>query len=225
MSKIRHVTQLELDQFGQLLANADDATSPQPLSADEIRQRSAAARVALDENGEMPTWADTYHRLINAGWPWRIAAFVAWSSMPKGKRWPKTQEELAIDVLGLTSDRAVATWRKKHPEIDQLIADLQADEMLEARGDVLHALKASASTVDYKHAPDRRMYFEMTGDLVSQKVAALMIKNEVPGGRLSRQNLKKFKYDELLALAGDLMGLDSDEESGPDQPAEDEARE
>jgi hypothetical protein len=163
---------MELENFvtdHEIGSDADSGSGLRPLSAEEMRKRSVAARYVLEEHVEENPgvdWAASYHKLINAGWPWRIAAWVAWSTVPKSLRWPKTQNELATEVLGLTSDRTIATWRKKFPTLDQLIADLQADEMLDARADVLNALKLSASNVDYKSHQDRKLYLEITGDYV-----------------------------------------------------------
>ena len=198
---IKRVTQLELEDFVQVQKIDDDPESGvgiQALSAAEVRKRSAAAQMTLRsrfEDGEQIDWADSYHQLINAGWPWRIAAWVAWMTMPKGRRWPKTQQDLAVDVLGLTSDRTIAAWRKKYPTLDQLIADLQADDMLDTRGDVLHALKTSASDPNYKHSPDRRLYLTMTGDYVEHKKLDL--------GKKSKGTLKELSDAELDALSGD----------------------
>ncbi|HAE59355.1 MAG TPA: hypothetical protein DCG54_07575 [Anaerolineae bacterium] len=200
---IRKVTQLELENFVSEhdIAAADESgrDAVLPLTAADVRIRAQAAHQALksyveDGNGDAD-WADTYHDLINAGWPWRMAAWVAWSTMPKSRRWPKSQEELATNVLGLTSDRVIATWRKKHPTLDQLIADLQASEMLDTRADVLRALKVSASDVDYKHSPDRRIYLTMTGDYSENK------KLEIT--RKAKSTVRDMSDAELDALSGD----------------------
>jgi len=202
--KLRRVTQLELEQFAESIQEAEALKGGQALSAQEVRERSMAAQLALRDrisDGEDETnhpteasWAECYHRLINAGWPWRMAAFVAWASMPKALRWPETQEKLATEVLGLNSDRQIATWRRKNPAIDQMIADLQADELLEARADVFGALKESASEADYKHAPDRRMYLEMTGDLENRLKVT---------GQSATGSLLKMTDADLLNLSGE----------------------
>ena len=201
---LKRVTQLELENFvtdHAVETDPDSGANARALSAEEVRKRSLAARQTLadklEHSGPEGDWSQTYHKLINAGWPWRMAAWVAWSSIPKSKRWPKTQDELAVDVLGLTSDRVIATWRKKFPALDQMIADLQADEMLEARADVFDALKQSASTPDYKHAPDRRIYLTMTGDYAERVDARINNTNK------ARTNLKDLSDAELDALSGD----------------------
>lgn len=199
---LRKVTQLEMENFvsDHDILSADEAgVGAQPLSAAEIRLRSESSRGALKNllknSDDDADWSNVYHDLINAGWPWRMAAWVAWSTMPKSRRWPRTQEELARDVLGLTSDRVIATWRKKHPTLDQLIADLQASEMLDARSDVLRALKISASEADYKHSPDRRIFLTMTGDYSENK------KLEI--SRKAKDTVRQMSEAELDVLIGD----------------------
>ncbi len=91
---------------------------------------------------------------------------MAWAASPKNSRWPRTQNELARDVLGLTSDRVIATWRKKYSDIDGAISLLQAAPMLAHRADVIAALVESASQADHRSNPDRKLFFEMTGDYV-----------------------------------------------------------
>ncbi len=54
-----------------------------------------------------------------------------------------------------------------------MIADLQADELLDARADVFHALKEMARTIDYKGASDRKVYLEMIGAYVPVTKLAL----------------------------------------------------
>lgn len=112
----------------------------------------------------VPTYYEQFLELMDAGWPWRVAAYIAWAASPKSGRWPKTQEDLAQVVLGLTSDRQIAKWRKNNPAISDLIASLQVAPMLEHRADVIQALIASASDPDYKGHGDRKLFLEITGD-------------------------------------------------------------
>ncbi len=137
------------------------------VSPDEARQRSEAAKKALQATGrevDHPGWIAQYQTLLDEGWPWRIAAYVAWAASPKRHRWPETQGDLATQVLGLTGPRQIHTWRKKYPEIDEVIGVLQAAPMLERRADAIAALVESASNPDHRNNPDRKLYFEMTGD-------------------------------------------------------------
>ena len=120
---------------------------PMPLDGiDEVldaneRERSENALAALAalrvrepiyaDNGEKlqevgsrdaePRWMELYRRLREAGWAWRVAVYIAWAAQPKKYRWPETQEELATRCLGLNSDRAIATWRKKNPKYNQAV--------------------------------------------------------------------------------------------------------
>ena len=167
---VKRVTQLELENFGIGLQNAEEADGKELLSVADIRAREllftstlkATGKIEADE--EIPSWADVYNQLLNANVRPRIAAYVAWATMPKKYRWPETQDKLAVEVLGLTSDRVIATWRKKYPEIDMMISELQAEAMLEYRPGAFHALGTVASDPSYRANPDRRLFFEMTKD-------------------------------------------------------------
>lgn len=190
MSRVRRITQLELEGFARELTGAEGAGEGKALTHVEIRVREMAAKEALKarliEKGftletteqrkaeadatvreekdleRAPSWAEQYHRLLNASIPWKIAAYIAWSTVPKRFRWPETQEELATDVLGLNSDRRIAEWRRKYAYIDQMIADLQAEAMLEYVPGAIHALGQVASDPSYRANPDRRTLFEIT---------------------------------------------------------------
>lgn len=161
-----------------LKLNLEDADRVETgfVSPEEARRRSVLARLALKnltpgpspigEGSEDPEWIERYRELLNAGWPWRVGCYIAWASSPRIGRWPETQQELATEVLGLTSDRVIATWRKKNPTIDSLIAEWQALPLLEHRADVMRALAKSASNPDHRSNPDRKVFLEMTGDYV-----------------------------------------------------------
>lgn len=203
----KRVTQLELENFASGIVNADEADGNGLLSVADVRAREILFKKILVDNekmletDEIPSWAEVYQNLLNAGVRARIAAFVAWATMPKKYRWPKTQEELATDVLGLTSDRAIATWRKKFPEIDMMISELQAESMLEFRPGAFHALGTMASELTYRTAADRRLFFEMTKDYTPrQKIES----DDGKGvGRKVLDQLKKKSTAELLDLLGD----------------------
>jgi hypothetical protein len=174
------------------------------VSPEEARRRSLLAfrgmNSAAMEEGEGAGWVDRYRDLLNAGWPWRVACYIAWASSPRIGRWPATQQALAADVLGLTSDRVIATWRKKNPTIDQLIAEWQALPLLEHRADVFAALAKSASDPDHRHNPDRKVYLEMTGDYVPR--AKLDVRtSEV-------EDLSQMSDAELDKLARQIRGED-----------------
>ena len=168
----------------------------QRLSADEIRLRSETARQVSEGRDDLK-WMEEYARLRDGGWDWRVAAYIAWASSPRSSRIPKTQDELAINHLGLTSDRAIATWRKKNPAIDEMIAMLQASPLWDYRAEVFSALTENAVKPDYKTHNDRKLFLELTGDYVpSSKLAAMITKNG-----FSKNDLADMSDDELLKLA------------------------
>lgn len=200
---IRAVTQLELENFGSAFASAEEADGGDRIpTAVEIRESEMAARLALKEKldgDELPSWADIYHRLLQAGWRWRLAAYAAWSSTPKTGRWPKTQDELATKVLGLTSDRVIATWNKRFPTLQQVIFDLSSNDLMDVRSDVFAALKFMAMQRDYKANADRKIYLEMIGAYVpTSKLAA-----ELKRRGISTDDLADMTDDELRLIAGE----------------------
>lgn len=171
------------------------------ISYQEAQQISAAARMAFDQlrltdrDDAGRGWFDDYLKLVEQGWPWRVACYLAWASSPKTDRWPKTIHDMAVDVLNLKSPRVIYTWRKKYPTIDTVVAMLQAAPLWEHRRDVLEALAAMAKDHDYKAFNDRKLFLEMVGDYVPKSVLELGKKG--PGG------IEKMSDDELRKWAGE----------------------
>lgn len=210
-------TQLELINLSDVETSQEDKF----ISPDEARLRSEAARQALEvlsakrpENIDVwpPEWLETYHQLMAAKWPWRIAAYIAWASSPKKKRWPKTQAELSTHVLGLNSPRQITTWREKNPAIDETIATLQVAPMMEHRADVFEALVASASDTDHRSNPDRKLYFEMIGEYTPR------IKVDTRKS-IDPSDLSTVPYEDLVEMEQQLkrkLGLGED--SGDETP-------
>jgi hypothetical protein len=169
------------------------------LSAEDIRLRSETAREALEEK-EQP-WMAEYRELRDGNWPWRVAAYIAWASQPHNKRQPKTQDELARQHLGLTSDRAIVTWRKKNPAIDEMVALLQTSPLWDYRAEVFQALTSNAIKPDYKTHNDRKLFLELTGDYVpTAKLAAMIAK-----GNFTKEDLNDYSDAELAAMYRDLV--------------------
>ena len=203
---VKRVTQLELENFAIGLENAEEAEGKGLLSVADVRAREMMFVKILQEKGKIdeteviPSWAEIYHQLLIANVRPRIAAFIAWATMPKKYRWPETQEKLAIEVLGLTSDRAIAMWRKKYPEIDMMISELQAEAMLEYRPGAFHALGTVAADPSYRANPDRRLFFEMTRDYTPrQKIEG--DEGKGVGHKLLGQ-LKKLSTAQLIETLG-----------------------
>src|SRR5512133_2078388 len=116
-----------------------EGSASQEINLDEMRLREQVACKALEGMaGKLgaPRWLDDYLELCKGGWPWRVAAYIAWASTPKGSREPKTQEELARNHLGLTSDRAIMTWRKKNPAVDEMVRMMQSGSLFKHRAEI-----------------------------------------------------------------------------------------
>ena len=169
-------------------------------SPEEARLRSETARTAFEMRTEFK-WQDEYRRLRDGGWPWRVAAYIAWASSPRASRVPKTQDELAQKHLGLTSDRAIITWRKKNPAVDEMVALLQAAPLWDYRAEVFQALTANAVKPDYKTHNDRKLFLELTGDYIpTAKLSAMLAK-----GNLTKADLNDFSDAELAAMYRGLV--------------------
>lgn len=175
----------------------DDADRDQSgfVSPDEARRRSETSRAALRAAGmeNPPEWFEQYQQLLEAGWPWRVACYIAWAASPRRGRWPKTQETLATEVLGLTSDRQIGTWRKRNAAIDETITILQAAPLMAHRADVFQALAESASNPDHRSNPDRKLLLEITGDYIPRAKVDL----RQPGDVEDLSQLSDAELDEL----------------------------
>lgn len=221
---VKKVTQLELENFALGVSSAEEADGAGVLSVVDVRAREQAfyrtlvASQKIAEGEEIPSWAEDYERMLSAGMRPRLAAYIAWATMPKKYRFPETQAEFATQVLGLTSDRAISTWRKRFPEIDVMISELQAEKMLEFRPGAFRALGEVASDPSYRANPDRRLFFEMTRDYTPRtKVEA----TEGTGvGRKLLNKLKGKSTAELIEALGE-DGLELLKELEDDLDAQD----
>lgn len=177
------------------------------IPPEEARIRSEAGRSALlrlKGTEKEPTWYGRFELLVEGGWPWRQATYIAWASMPKDGRKPDTQEELANKYLALTSDRAISTWRKRNPAIDSMIAILQSAELWEHRGDsfknLIDGMKKAGT--DYKFFNHLKLYFEMTGDYVPLAQLSAVIRKKAAGGA---KDLDEETVEELARGAEELQ--------------------
>jgi hypothetical protein len=186
------------------LDGVDDAVREhEHLSAEEMRARSetalstlAALRVNDGDGGQSaPLWMELYVRLHDGGWPWRVAVYIAWAAQPRRSRWPERQEELATKCLGLTSDRAISTWRKRNPAIDTTVGMLQGAIIFEALPDAYRAMIEVATDPDYKGHADRKLMFEMAG-VYTPKISAELRKHG-----LTVDDLAEMSDAELEAIA------------------------
>ncbi len=200
MTLNKPVFQLTLPLEGIEEAVQDDLR----LSTDEVRARSeaalsalAAVRVKDPETGteKAPRWMELYQNLHEGGWPWRVAVYIAWAAQPKKYRCPETQELLATQCLGLTSDRAISTWRKRNPAVDNTVGMLQGAIIYEALPDAYQAMITVATDPDYKGHQDRKLMFEMAG-VYTPRISAELRKRG-----LTVDDLAEMSDEELETIA------------------------
>ena len=175
------------DEYKQIALDLDlPEIESDGVSVEEARIRSEAGRAALlvlKGTPNQPAWFSRFEALIVGGWPWRQAVYIAWASMPKEGRKPETQDELAKQVLGLTSDRAISTWRSKNAAIDTMIRVMQSAELWEYRADwfsnlIKGMLRAGE---DYKFFNHLKLFGEITGDYVPLTQLAAVLKRKADG--------------------------------------------
>lgn len=147
-----------------------------PASIDTPGQlESRAARARLDEMlarmETKPDWYGMWSDLLEERWPdnnqrrrwqWRTALYIAWSCVPRDRRWPRTKLELA-NLMGC-AESAFRVWRHKDPEIDERIRSLPATMLLEHVAGVFDALATVAQQADPRAFQDRRLFLEITGN-------------------------------------------------------------
>lgn len=179
------------------------------VSVEEARLRSETARAALNVlkgTSQQPTWFERFEMLMDGGWPWRQAVYIAWASMPKTGRMPETQEQLATQYLNLSSDRAISTWRKKNAAINTMIAVLQSSELWDYRADAFKGLIKGMKNAgdDYKFFNHLKLFMEMSGDYIPLTQLAAVLKRKSDGSpaetdeetlRLLEQGAKEMPTD------------------------------
>jgi hypothetical protein len=183
----------------QLILELDLPDDPRENQSEDERIKSETARVTLESLlGKVgsPRWLDEYQELARGGWPWRVAAYIAWASTPRVSRDPKTQDLLAREYLGLSSDRAISTWKKRNPAIDEMIRQMQSAPLFKHRAEIFTALVAVAVKPEYKSHNDRKLAFELMGDYVPASKAFLAMAGKVKG-----KDISKLSIDELMELA------------------------
>ena len=191
----------DLEGFDELAEDIEERA----ISFEEARKISEAARQALIRRYEselappikvLPNWWEDYLKLIQQGWPWRVACYIAWAASPKKTRQPENLEGLAA-LLGLRSPRAIHTWKQKYPTISHVVALMQVAPLWEHRRDVLEALVEMASLPDYKSFNDRKLFLEMVGDYTPKSKLELGKAAKGEEGEVSDEELRKWIGEEL----------------------------
>lgn len=201
--------------FNLDLDDVVDDAQDRSISQADARKISEAARGLFEGRKDLPSWWKDYLALVEKGWPWRIACYMAWASSPKTLRKPDTLQELSTSILGLTGPRVIYTWRKKHPTIDTVIAMLQAAPLWEHRRDVLEALVEMAKTPDYKAFNDRKLFLEMIGDYTPKSKLEL-------GRSGAADDIVEKSDEELRRLIGDPSITEAENASSSQDAEEDE---
>lgn len=168
------------------------------ISPEQARLRSETARQALEtlSGNDAPAWLADYYMLKAKGWPFPQAAYIAWASSPTDLRVPKTQRELSF-LLGLSSDRAISTWRKDDPAILETIALMQSAPLFMSRADSFANLVAGMkkSGEDYKFFNYLKMHLEMTGDYIPTSELVANLKKKIS------TDASDYSDDEIAVLA------------------------
>ncbi len=173
----------------------------------EAQIRAAKARRIFEISEQAAPWMDDYWTLLEEGWTWRQAVYMIWESQPPKSRTPKTQHELATNVLGLTSDRVISKWKRDNPAMQARIAKLTVSALAKARSRVIAALIESASNSNPRSHADRRMFLEMTGDYVPRQ--------KVDVGAILPDDLSELDTEDLRAVISAPIALGA----GDDEPA------
>jgi len=194
------------------LAKGDDASTAFPASEKTPGQReSRDAYAELLKRKTKPKWWQDYLEIrAEHGLDWRKAVWVAWESQPATGRYPKTLEELATHFMGLRSSRVIRKWRQNNPELDNLIAKLQAAPLLKHRRDVIDALIAVAKRKNPESHRDRKLFLEMTGDYKPRRAMELMGED---GGPIEIMDLEA-EYQKDMTEVIDKLNRGNDHGNG-----------
>ena len=145
----------------------------------QAESRAAFELLRRDERVLQAPWWEDYHRLRAEGWDWRKAVYIAWAASPVRTRWPRNQEELATECLGLLSDRTIRKWRQNEPAMLERIVLMQAEPLMAHRRDVIDALVTVASDPIPQAHQDRKLFLEMTGDYTPRSKSEVDVDGEV----------------------------------------------
>jgi hypothetical protein len=160
------------------------------LVAERAPMVDSAGEALLNAKGEVRT---------RRRWDWRKALYIAWSSVPKSRREPKTLEQL-VDLLGLSSSGTIRNWRAHDPGIAERIAALPRTLLLDHVVDVYDALVTVATMPDPRANPDRKLFFVLAGELDEKTSLVVSGPNEGPVAVNVDHGLSELSDEELDAL-------------------------
>lgn len=128
---------------------------------------------------------------------WAMAAFAVWRAMPKTKRQPHTQAELAT-LLGFTSDKVFYKWMRQYPALFVQSSSGLKSMIHEFLPDVLWASIQSATRDGAQGFQDRKMLLSMGGMTTERSERALVGDAARP---VALRNLDELTDEELAAIA------------------------
>lgn len=144
------------------------------------------------QSSDLP-WIGDYLALLQEGWYWRDAIYIAWKGLPKTHRKPENIEELA-KLMGI-SPSTIKSRLAKNSAIRVRAAKQVAARAYDVVDDVWDALIASASDPNYKSHPDRKLFMEMTGQYTPKQAIGLGLQED------DEEDLSKLSKEELARLA------------------------
>lgn len=152
----------------------------------------------LGRDGELALNARGEAR-VRARWRPEVALFIAYKCTPKKQRIPDSLEKLA-ELLGVASPAAFRKWRERDPGIDERIRKLPKELLAGHLPDVYDALVEVASMPDPKANADRKLFFQLTGELEEKSSLVVTGANDGPVAVNFEHDLAKLSDEELEAL-------------------------
>ncbi len=123
-------------------------------------------------------WSRDYLDLVEAGWKWEKAAYIAWASAPKKLRKPEFLYQFA-ELIG-ANRKTIYRWKEDFA-MNMIIRERILSPLLDHRRDVIDALVESATNPDARNYSDRKMFLEITEIYVPGKVLLDQVRGEGPG--------------------------------------------
>ncbi len=138
-------------------------------------------------------FGDVYAAMIEQGFRWREAAFVAWAILPKEQRVPKTKGELGAllgcsgaKISAMEGDRRLMTMRLKFAQL----------AYVDHLPDIIAASVEVASKPSYKATSERNNIINKVLGMGTEHI-------QVNVGQGEAANFDEMSDEELAALAAD----------------------
>lgn len=166
------------------------------------------ARRQFEKAAEGLPFAGMFVLLLDEGWYWRDAAYIAWKSTPRKFRQPEKLYELE-EMLGMANG-SMTKRRQKNPAVDLRVSQgIVTNTLFDETDGVIEALVDSAQNPNYKHHPDRKMFLEMVGAYVPKQ--AIDVDVGAKGVDMSTKSDEDLRRMASKAGSADKSLLDSGE--------------